>query len=244
MGYLHSSAYRSRKVEARARREALAHYGSVCACCGEEDADFLTFDHIHGGGNAHRKTLGGYKTKMARWLNKHNFPDGYRVLCYNCNTAMGLRGYCPHERDRLHNGGELLFVRRHPEAQMPTTSYEGDAGYDLYTSQAVTIPPGGFADVPTGVAVALPSGVWGEIKGRSSTWRKKNISVITGVIDNGWRGELFAGAYNPGASEVTVDVGERIAQLIPHKLVVLSITEVAELPDSHRGENGFGSSGR
>ena len=78
----------------RAEREkCFAHYGPACACCGEARYEFLCIDHIDGGGEQHRKVAG---SKISRWLIRHNFPAGFRVLCSNCNSALGHYGYCPH----------------------------------------------------------------------------------------------------------------------------------------------------
>ena len=71
------------------------HYGGKCKCCGETRIEFLTIDHIFGNGNKHRKKVGGGSV-FYRWLIKNNLPVGYRVLCYNCNCAIGYFGYCPH----------------------------------------------------------------------------------------------------------------------------------------------------
>lgn len=86
----------NRKRLQRIKREVLAHYGdSRCACCGETRLEFLTIDHIFGGGRQHRQSqrIGN----MCVWLKKHNFPEGYQVLCMNCNFAKGRFGRCPHE---------------------------------------------------------------------------------------------------------------------------------------------------
>lgn len=77
------------------RKEVLNHYGNKCACCAEETKEFLTIDHINGGGGKHRKEINGH---VYRWLKKNNFPDGFRLLCYNCNCARGFYGVCPHEK--------------------------------------------------------------------------------------------------------------------------------------------------
>ena len=96
---------KSAKAHQRRIKEAVfnAYGGPVCACCGETIFEFLTIDHIDGGGTEHRKQLrngdgysggGGYRTY--RWLKKHNYPPGFRVLCMNCNFAIGMYGACPH----------------------------------------------------------------------------------------------------------------------------------------------------
>ena len=81
------------------RGDVLRAYGAKCACCGEISVEFLVIDHINGGGNKERKRLklnGG--SSFYQYLRKNKFPEGYRVLCHNCNSAKGLYGYCPHER--------------------------------------------------------------------------------------------------------------------------------------------------
>lgn len=67
-----------------------------CACCGELEIKFLSIDHINGGGNKHRKKIGG-GSGFYLWLKNHKFPKGYQVLCLNCNFAKGLYGVCPHK---------------------------------------------------------------------------------------------------------------------------------------------------
>ncbi len=77
---------------------ALARYsgGSMkCACCGVGHEEFLTIDHIHGGGSKHRKEI---KMPIYRWLAQNDYPEGFRVLCWNCNLASGFYGKCPHSQ--------------------------------------------------------------------------------------------------------------------------------------------------
>jgi hypothetical protein len=90
----------------RQRITVLEHYsGDVpkCACCGETRVEFLALDHISAGGAQHRKTVGN-GSNMWRWLLKQGFPEGYRVLCHNCNQALGAWGYCPHQREAEKRG--------------------------------------------------------------------------------------------------------------------------------------------
>lgn len=79
------------------RLRCIEHYGGTCACCGENRYEFLAIDHINGGGGKHRKKTGGH---TERWLVKNNFPQGYRILCHNCNQSLGLYGYCPHKKNQ------------------------------------------------------------------------------------------------------------------------------------------------
>lgn len=102
---LEKEAEWNRNRRRRLRLLVLTHYGGnppKCACCGEEHIEFLTIDHIHGGGNQHRKKVMGKKkiagNRFYQWLKNNNFPEGFQVLCYNCNCAKAYCGICPHQR--------------------------------------------------------------------------------------------------------------------------------------------------
>ena len=85
---------RQRKI----RLEVLTHYSKgilKCACCGETILQFLCIDHINGGGNKHKKEI--KRSNVYEWLKQYNYPEGYQVLCHNCNLAKGFYGKCPHE---------------------------------------------------------------------------------------------------------------------------------------------------
>jgi hypothetical protein len=105
-------AARSKGVAKDNRINALIHYGEgtpICACCGDNRFEFLTLDHIHGGGNEHRlQVTGSKKGSIYSWLKKNNYPPGFQVLCYNCN--MG----------RAAHGGECPYATSHPYRQNAT----------------------------------------------------------------------------------------------------------------------------
>jgi dUTP pyrophosphatase len=138
--------------------------------------------------------------------------------------------------------GVKLLVRR---AKLPTRTYKDDAGFDLYVAEYVSIRPQEFVDVPCGVALDLPVGIWALLTGRSSTLRKRGLLVNQGVIDTGYRGELYAGVWNLSRDVVKVRPGERIAQilLMSNQTMLHHLVEVPTLSDHPRGRNGFGSSG-
>lgn len=90
------------KVQGKARREkhkalVLAAYGDVCACCGESLPMLLTIDHVNNNGSAHRKEMGN-SSRVYDWLIKSGFPEGFQVLCWNCNIGKHMNGgtHCPH----------------------------------------------------------------------------------------------------------------------------------------------------
>lgn len=128
---------------------------------------------------------------------------------------------------------------------MPRRTYDDDAGLDLVVSERVAIEPGTFSDVPCGVSVSLPDHTWGLITGRSSALRKRGLLIHSGVIDAGYRGPLYAGAWNMTDETVVVNEGERVAQLIVLNNATRYLTPVRTevLSTSPRGERGFGSTG-
>ena len=84
------------------RMKVLKHYSGgdpKCKCCGELEIKFLSMDHINNDGNVHRKSISksGRGGNMTYWILLHGFPEGFQVLCYNCNLAKGLYGVCPHK---------------------------------------------------------------------------------------------------------------------------------------------------
>ncbi len=91
-------------ISIKLKKIVVAHYSSgtmVCACCGESNIEFLSIDHINGGGNKHRKIIKKNGSSFYRWLIKENFPLGYQVLCLNCNIAKSRFGHCPHENMKV-----------------------------------------------------------------------------------------------------------------------------------------------
>lgn len=78
----------------RLKREVIGHYGGRCTCCGETELVFLALDHINGGGNAHRKSVGA--GNFYSWVKQNGYPDGLQVHCHNCNWAK-THGGCPHQ---------------------------------------------------------------------------------------------------------------------------------------------------
>ncbi len=140
-----------------------------------------------------------------------------------------------------------LPVRRlRTDAALPVRAYEGDAGLDLVAAQRVELGPGERATVPTGLAVAVPSGQAGLVVPRSGLAARHGLTVVNapGLIDEGYRGELLVILLNTDRAETfVVEQGMRIAQLVLVRVETPSVEEVAELPPSERGEGGLGSSG-
>ena len=90
-------AFHNRKQKTKIKSAVFDHYGHACSCCGEDHPAFLTIDHINGGGNQHRKEIGG-AAQLYPWLVQNSFPDGFRALCFNCNCGRRFTGgICPHQ---------------------------------------------------------------------------------------------------------------------------------------------------
>jgi hypothetical protein len=91
---------RERRKYRELREAVLVAYGSKCACCGEATLAFLCIDHINGGGSEHRRALRAKGISAGagfyKWLQKNDYPEGFQVLCHNCNMAKGFYGSCPH----------------------------------------------------------------------------------------------------------------------------------------------------
>jgi dUTP pyrophosphatase len=142
----------------------------------------------------------------------------------------------------------LRVLRLRPDAVLPRTMSEQAAGLDL--SAALDAPqliePGGRAAVPTGIAIALEPGFEGQVRPRSGLARRHGVTVLNapGTIDADYRGEVVVLLVNLGSEAVTIEPGERIAQLVVAPVARAEVEEVSELEPSGRGAGGFGSTGR
>jgi hypothetical protein len=134
----------------RLRWEILCHYsgGSPhCACCGDTHDAFLCIDHVKGGGNKHRKQIGEGGMRIYEWIRREKirtgkYPKGFRVLCSNCNGALGRFGECPHEIERrekalLEKGKVLVIDPANPPPGITVTDATPPNGYPRVR---VTIP--------------------------------------------------------------------------------------------------------
>ncbi|MGQ9815348.1 MAG: dUTP diphosphatase [Candidatus Roseilinea sp.] len=122
----------------------------------------------------------------------------------------------------------------------------GDAGYDIRSCEAMVIPPGEQALVPTGLHVAIPLGWVGLIKDRSSV-AAAGAHTLGGVIDASYRGEIRVILRNAGAQPFPIQVNDRIAQMVVvpcYAAEAEPVEELAGLGATERDQGGFGSTGR
>ena len=128
----------------------------------------------------------------------------------------------------------------------PIYAKPGDAGADLRSTQDAVIAAGARMLLPTGVSIALPDGYVGLVHPRSGLAAKHGITVLNapGTVDAGYRGEILVTLLNTSSEDFEVKRGDRIAQLVIQRFEKAKFIVVDELPESDRGETGFGSSGR
>lgn len=141
----------------------------------------------------------------------------------------------------------VLIKRLDPELPIPAYSKDGDAGADIVSAIDFTLEPGERKLVPTGMAIAMPNGYVCLVHPRSGLAIKHGVSIVNtpGTVDAGYRGELQVILINTDPKEaVSFKRGDRIAQLVFQKVERALFEEVSELPESMRGDGGFGSTGR
>ena len=129
---------------------------------------------------------------------------------------------------------------------VPSYAHPGDAGADLCAAEAVTLAPGERYTVATGVQIALPDGYVAFVVPRSGLAMRHGLTIVNspGTVDAGYRGEIRVTLLNTDtAMPYDIQVGDRIAQMIVMPVTRARFVPVAELPESHRGTSGFGSSG-
>jgi dUTP pyrophosphatase len=141
---------------------------------------------------------------------------------------------------------DVLITRLDPAVPLPGYARHGDAGADLCAAEDIDLAPGERVLVGTGVAIALPEGYAGFVHPRSGLAARHGITLVNapGTIDAGYRGEIKVILLNTDlAKAVSLRRGDRIAQLVVQRVENVTFREVPVLPESARGDNGFGSTG-
>ena len=141
---------------------------------------------------------------------------------------------------------DLRIKRLDPTVELPKYAYSGDAGLDLRSNEDVVLEPHERRLISTGLAIAIPESYAGFVQPRSGMALKRGLSMANtpGPIDAHYRGELKVVAVNlDDKVPISIERGERIAQLVIQRVPVVTLVEVDELDETDRGEGGFGSSG-
>ena len=143
---------------------------------------------------------------------------------------------------------KVLIKKLDPAVELPAYKTEGASGMDLMAlvKKPINLRPNSSCLVPTGLAVAFSSDFEIQIRPRSGLAAKNSISVLNtpGTIDSDYRGEIKVILFNHGKSDFLINNKDRIAQMILTPIIKMELQEADELPETVRGEGGFGSTGK
>ena len=143
---------------------------------------------------------------------------------------------------------KVLVKKLNSKVKLPSYKTEGSSGMDLiaFVDKPIEIKPNNSALIPTGLSIAIPEDFEVQIRPRSGLAAKSNISVLNtpGTIDSDYRGELKVILFNHGNKNFVVKNNERIAQMVLTPILKVDFEEVDSLPDTVRGDGGFGSTGK
>ena len=143
---------------------------------------------------------------------------------------------------------KILIKKLNSKVKLPSYKTDGSSGMDLmaFIDKPISILPQKSELIPTGLSVAIPNNTEVQIRPRSGLAIKNNISVLNtpGTIDSDYRGELKVILYNHGNKEFIVNNQDRIAQMVLAPIIKANFEEVENLPETIRGEGGFGSTGK
>ena len=142
----------------------------------------------------------------------------------------------------------VLIKRLNQKVELPKYKTEGSSGLDLmaFIDKPINLPSKESVLVPTGISVAISNDLEIQIRPRSGLAAKSNISVLNtpGTIDSDYRGEIKVILFNHGKKEFIINNKDRIAQMVLTPIVKVNFEEVTELPETIRGDGGFGSTGK
>ena len=143
---------------------------------------------------------------------------------------------------------KVLIKKLDSAVQLPAYKSTGASGMDLmaFIKKPINVKPNSSSLIPTGLSVAFPENFEIQIRPRSGLAAKKNISVLNtpGTIDSDYRGEIKVIIYNHSNKDFIINNGDRIAQMVFTPVVKMELEETNELPQTLRGNDGFGSTGK
>lgn len=140
---------------------------------------------------------------------------------------------------------DIDFTLIRDTAKIPTRAHDTDAGLDLYAAESATVMAGSVTSMGTGFSLLIPPGYVGLIWPRSGLATKNGIDTMAGVIDAGYTGEIIVALTSHDDTEIhSIEVGDKIAQLLIQPIPAFTLNQVSSLPDTTRAKTGFGSTGR
>lgn len=139
---------------------------------------------------------------------------------------------------------KLKIKKLNKDAIIPNYAHDGDAGFDLYSIMDFKISPNERKSIPTGIAMGIPKGYVGLMWDKSGLSHKSGIKLFGGVIDSGYRGEVYVGLINLSKKKFEFKKGHKIAQMLIQKVERVDFKEVEDLGKTTRDKGGFGSTGK
>ena len=143
---------------------------------------------------------------------------------------------------------KVLIKKLNPSVKLPSYKTIGASGMDLmaFIKEPIDLKPGKSCLIPTGLSIEFPKDYEIQIRPRSGLAAKNNITVLNtpGTIDSDYRGELKVILFNHGSEKFIINNNDRIAQMVLAPVIKMELKEANELPESIRGEGGFGSTGK
>jgi len=143
---------------------------------------------------------------------------------------------------------KVLIKKLDPSVELPAYKTDGASGMDLmaFIKEPITLKPKSSCLVPTGLSVAFSNDFEIQIRPRSGLAAKNNISVLNtpGTIDSDYRGELKVILFNHGNNDFLINNKDRVAQIILAPIIKIDLEQTNDLPETIRGEGGFGSTGK
>ncbi len=138
---------------------------------------------------------------------------------------------------------KVKVKKTHPDAKMPSYAHPGDVGLDMYSVDEAVIEPGDRKLLNCGFALEFPEGYAAIVKDKGGPPHKYGLHCLGGVFDAGYRGEYNVNLVNLGHEKVTIEKGQKIAQLVLFPVAIAELEETEELSDSSRKDGKFGSTG-
>ena len=143
---------------------------------------------------------------------------------------------------------KVLIKKLNPNVKLPTYKTSGASGMDLkaFIEESINLKPGKSCLIPTGLSVAFSEKYEIQIRPRSGLAAKNNISILNtpGTIDSDYRGEIKIILFNHGSENFIINNKDRVAQMVFTPIIKMELEETNELPESIRGDGGFGSTGK
>ena len=143
---------------------------------------------------------------------------------------------------------KILIKKLNSKVKLPKYKTDGSSGMDImaFIDKPVSIMPKKSELIPTGLSIAIPQNTEIQIRPRSGLASKNNISVLNtpGTIDSDYRGELKIILFNHGSENFIINNNDRVAQMVLVPIIKMELEEINELPETIRGEGGFGSTGK